>query len=324
MDMMQKERFGRDAFDRIKNRQVRGASAIAVFAIETMKQYIENLESTLTTTEFKDRVIELGNYLKSARPTTISLPNSINTILVPIIQSHELSQSVEEMRETALHALDHYLELSKGAISKIGELGSKRIRNGDVILTHSHSAAALSVIERAHKDGKSPRVICTETRPQRQGYTTARDLCKSGIDTTMIVDSCVRFVMDDVDKVVVGADGVSVNGAVVSKIGVSQIATLAHESRVKVLVACETSKFDPSSIWGNLLKIEERDPAEVVQRELLGDHPTLRIRNPQFDITPPEYIDLLVTERGLIPPGGVYGLMTQLFSQQMKYFGADS
>jgi ribose 1,5-bisphosphate isomerase len=72
------------------------------------------------------------------------------------------------------------------------------------------------------------------------------------------------------------------------------------------------------------VKIEERDPAEIVQRELLGNHPTLRIVNPQFDVTPPEYIDVLVTERGLIPPGGVYGLMNQLFSKQGKYFGSST
>jgi ribose 1,5-bisphosphate isomerase len=28
------------------------------------------------------------------------------------------------------------------------------------------------------------------------------------------------------------------------------------------------------------------------------------VRNPSFDVTPPEFIDLIITERGIIPPLG--------------------
>ncbi|KUK99046.1 MAG: Ribose 1,5-bisphosphate isomerase, partial [Methanomicrobiales archaeon 53_19] len=31
-----------------------------------------------------------------------------------------------------------------------------------------------------------------------------------------------------------------------------------------------------------------------------------RVRNPAFDVTPAEYIDLIVTEQGAIPPGLAY------------------
>ncbi|MFB3042683.1 MAG: hypothetical protein ACE1ZC_00185 [Nitrososphaerales archaeon] len=40
----------------------------------------------------------------------------------------------------------------------------------------------------------------------------------------------------------------------------------------------------------------------------------MKIKNPVFDITPPEYIDLIITEKGLVPPAGVYLMMKDLFN----------
>ena len=96
------------------------------------------------------------------------------------------------------------------------------------------------------------------------------------------------------------------NGAVVNKIGTAQIAHAAHEARTNVIVAAETYKFAPRTILGELIEIEERDPAEVLPREVAEELPFVRVRNPAFDVTPAEYIDLIVTEQGAIPPGLAY------------------
>ena len=93
------------------------------------------------------------------------------------------------------------------------------------------------------------------------------------------------------------------NGAVVNKIGTAQIAHAAHEARTNVIVAAETYKFAPRTILGELIEIEERDPYEVLPREEVERLPFVRVRNPAFDVTPAEYVDLIVTEQGAIPPG---------------------
>ncbi len=308
------------AVEKISSREVRGASAIARYAAETLRDYIQQLQSS-SPDDFKDRILKMSYQLKGARPTAVSLPNTVDSILIPVITLSDEGQSVEDIRSAAVDVANRCIEEIKGAIDKIGEFGAKRLRDGDVILTHSDSRAALSVLKHAHDQGKKISVINTETRPQSQGYQTSQKLCEYGIDTTMIIDSCVRIVIDDVDKVVVGADAIAVNGAVVSKIGTSQIATLANEARVKVMVAAETYKLDHNSIYGALIELEERDPAEVIRKDLLGDYPTLKIRNPQFDVTPPEYIDVLISERGLIPPSGVFSVMREIFKDHMKFRG---
>jgi ribose 1,5-bisphosphate isomerase len=206
---------------------------------------------------------------------------------------------VEELRELAISTADAFVEKSLEAVKLIGEIGARRVRDGEVIMTHCHSNAALSVIKNAWEQGKKIRVIVTEARPRYQGHITARILAEAGIPCTLIVDSAVRTFMKGVDKVIVGADSIAANGAVVNKIGTSQLALAANEARTVFMVAAESYKFHPSTVIGALVEIEERGKEEVADpKEFRG----VEIRNPAFDVTPPEYIDLIVTEKGVIPP----------------------
>jgi ribose 1,5-bisphosphate isomerase len=191
-------------------------------------------------------------------------------------------------------------------VENIALFGARHIQDGDTILTHCNSEAALGCILEAHRSGKEIEVFATEVRPRNQGYITIRTLNDAGIKTNFIVDSAVRSFISDVDLVIVGADAVTVNGAVINKIGTSQVAHTAHEARVNVLVAAETYKFAPRTIFGELIQIEERDGDEVLAEEIARTLPFVTVRNPAFDVTPAEYIDLIVTEAGALPPQMAY------------------
>jgi ribose 1,5-bisphosphate isomerase len=128
----------------------------------------------------------------------------------------------------------------------------------------------------------------------------------AGIKTNFIVDSAVRSFIHDIDLVIVGADAVTVNGAVVNKIGTAQVAHSAREARVNMIVAAETYKFAPRTILGELIRIEERAGSEVLPDEIVKTLPHVTVRNPAFDVTPASYIDLIVTEKGAIPPQMAY------------------
>jgi len=41
-------------------------------------------------------------------------------------------------------------------------------------------------------------------------------------------------------------------------------------------------------------------------------NPKVKFSNYVFDFTPPEYIDFYVTEKGIVPPAGVFVLMQEL------------
>jgi ribose 1,5-bisphosphate isomerase len=223
------------------------------------------------------------------------------------------SKSVEDIKLVAVEASNTFIENAKTAVERIGEIGARRIRDGDVLLTHCNSSAALSVMTNAWANGKKFEVFVTETRPRFQGHITATELHKTGIPVTMILDDAVRYFMQEVDKVIVGADAITANGALVNKIGTSMVALAAHEAKVKVYAAAETYKFSPETMIGDLVRIEERESNEIISQKELERIGLIKVRNPAFDVTPPEFIDLIITEWGIIPPLGATLILRDVF-----------
>jgi len=296
----------------IKTMKIRGAGRIARAAVQALKIVVEKSQAK-TSEQLVNELDYAAKYLLHTRPTAVSLPNGIRFVMYRVKSALRKGANLEDLKITAIDAADKFIENSQKAIKRIGEIGARRIVSGDVILTHCNSSAAISVILTAFKQGKDIRVYATETRPLFQGRLTARILANAGVPVTLIVDSAVRFFMNEIDKVVVGADAVAANGAVVNKIGTSQIALVAHEARTRMFVATETYKFSPETMIGELVKIEERSPLEVVDEEFLKQNPNVKVRNPSFDVTPPEYIDLIITEKGVIPPQGAVLVLKEEF-----------
>jgi ribose 1,5-bisphosphate isomerase len=226
-------------------------------------------------------------------------------------------ETIDEAKIDIKRLADEFITNSENAVRKIGEIGAKRVHDGDTIMTHCNSSAAISIMAAAHADGKEINVIATESRPRMQGLLTIKQLDTLGIKTTLIVDSAVRYFMKEADLVVMGADAVTVNGSVINKIGTSQLAMAAHESRKNVIIAAETYKFSPGTILGELVEIEERDSDEVLSMEKLAELTNVSVRNPAFDVTPREYIDLICTEVGAIPPEMAYVIIKEFLGWEM-------
>lgn len=239
----------------------------------------------------------------SSRPTAVSLWNGVQATVKGAHSAADVGEAVFLIKSNAAR----FIDASEKAVELIGKIGSKRICDGDTIMTHCNSSAALAAIIEAHNQGKEIKVFATETRPWRQGLITVRQLYDAGVDTTLIVDTAVRSVMKQTDKVFVGADTVTSHGALINKVGTSQLALAAHESRAQFYCCTETYKFSPMTLYGDMVTIEERDHGEVVKPGEIPDK--VKIYNPVFDSTPGVYIDAIITELGMISPGSVYGIM---------------
>ncbi len=293
-----------DIGKKIKSMEIRGAGRIGRAAALALKYFAEDFEGNIQ--RFYEDLDNVKEYLISTRPTAVSLKNAVYYVV-----NRAKGKNVEDLRKSIIKNAEEFIKRSEEALEIIGKYGAGRIPDGATILTHCNSSAALQCIIQAHRDGKKIRVFNTETRPWLQGHITARALAKEGIDVTMIVDSAVRYFMRDVDIVVVGADTIASNGAVINKIGTSQIALAAHEARVPFIVCAETYKFSPETVIGKLVKIEERDPREIANPD---DFPGVKFRNPVFDATPPEYIDAIVTEKGVISPYLAYEIIKEVMN----------
>ncbi|EHQ34914.1 ribose 1,5-bisphosphate isomerase [Methanoplanus limicola] len=300
---------------KIKSMEIRGAGKIAREAASALKSHAESLD-TQNSGNFLSEMRTAGDILLKTRPTAVSLPNAVNIIL----SGMDGSDDAGEIRAGIVRRADSFIERSNSAVRRIGEIGARRISDGDVVLTHCNSQVAIGCILEAHRQGKDIEVFATEVRPRNQGLLTIKSLSDAGIKTSFIVDSAARYFMKDVDIVVIGTDAVTVNGSVVNKIGTSQIALAAHEARTRVMVAAETYKFAPKTLTGELIQIEERDSSEVLSPEIAAAMPNVTVRNPAFDITPAEYIDLIVTEEGAIPPEMAYIIIKDYLGWKIRDF----
>jgi eIF-2B alpha/beta/delta-like uncharacterized protein len=119
---------------------------------------------------------------------------------------------------------------------------------------------------------------------------------------TLITDSMIGHVMkkNNIDKVIVGADRVLSTGHVFNKIGTLTMAIVADHYGIPFYVAAPQSSFDFTSPL-NTVKIEERDPNEVRMIDGCSIAPkNVSVCNPAFDMTKPELIDAIITEKGVI------------------------
>jgi len=195
----------------------------------------------------------------------------------------------------------------------MGKFGSELFDDNDTIMTHCNAGAlatvaygtALGVIRAAKESGKKIKVIATETRPVQQGSRlTAFELKHDKIDVSLIPDTAVGYSMAKglVNKVIVGADRILRTGHVFNKIGTYQVATMAKQHGIPFFVAAPLSTFDLKSNPEEVI-IEQREASEVTG---IGDKKTapddINVINPAFDMTPPELISGIITEKGVAKP----------------------
>ncbi|MCL1984009.1 MAG: ribose 1,5-bisphosphate isomerase, partial [Methanomassiliicoccaceae archaeon] len=249
-----------DTVEAIKSMEIRGAGRIARAGAEAISALARSHEWKDLGAMRKD-VLEAKEKIIGSRPTAVSLLNGVQFTL----KGFDECKDVKEAKTLLIKNSEAFVKASNDAVSIIGKIGSRRIKDGAVIMTHCNSSAALECIKEAHRSGKKIKVYATESRPWRQGILTVNELAKEGIDVTLIIDSAVRSVMRKVDIVLVGADTITSNGAVINKIGTSQLALAANESHVPFVVCSETYKISPQTLFGDMVTIEERDIGEIVR-----------------------------------------------------------
>ena len=294
--------------DAIRNLVVRGAPAIGVSGAFGLA--LAALQSN--TTKKDELIVFLENakrILFETRPTAVNLVWGLNKIMEVAKQANTVDQIRTNVVNTAKKMAEEDIEIN----ITMGKNGSELFDDNDTVMTHCNAGAlatvgygtALGVIRATKDSGKNIKVIATETRPVQQGSRlTAFELKHDGIDVSLIPDTAVGYTMANglVNKIVVGADRILRNGHVYNKIGTYQVATMAKQHHIPFYVAAPLSTFDMKSNPEDII-IEQRKASEVTG---IGDKKTapdgIDVINPAFDMTPPELISGIITEKGVAKP----------------------
>jgi methylthioribose-1-phosphate isomerase len=293
----------------IKKMKIRGAPAIGVAAVFGIALAAYSSKAD-TYKEFGLDMENAKNCLALTRPTAVNLFWALERImnLINIKKDVDLFKLKDIILQEAENIAREDIEINKA----MGRYGASLIKNGSSILTHCNAGAlatvdhgtALGVIRTAFKEGKKIHVYVDETRPLLQGARlTAWELAQEKIPFTLITDNMAGFLMSQkkVNLIMVGADRIARNGDVVNKIGTYSLSVLARENKVPFYVAAPISTIDVALRSGKEIPIEERDQKEITH--ILGKQiaPTgVKVFNPAFDLTPHEYVEAIITEKGII------------------------
>ncbi|XP_022286386.2 translation initiation factor eIF2B subunit delta-like [Crassostrea virginica] len=240
--------------------------------------------------------VSMGNAVKHLKHHITHMPNNLKD---------------DEAKSRLLDTIDSYIKeriiLSAEAISKYVKDEAK-IKDGDVILVYSCSSIVRKVLCDAWNQKKKFKVIVVDARPKMEGKEMLRRLVRAGIPCSYFMINAASYAMQEATKVMLGAHALLANGCVMSRVGTSQIALIAKAWNVPVLVCCETYKFCERGQTDSFVYNELGDPDDLVyignKTPYLNDwrdYNSLTLLNLVYDVTPPEFISLVITELGLIP-----------------------
>ncbi|MEX0861686.1 S-methyl-5-thioribose-1-phosphate isomerase [Nitrosopumilus sp.] len=291
--------------DAIRTLVVRGAPAIGVSGAFGLALAVLQSKSVTKDTLLQD-LEKARKILYDTRPTAVNLKWGLDKIM-KIANSGD---SVDQIRQLVISEAKKMAEEDIEINKAMGKNGSILFDNNDTIMTHCNAGAlatvaygtALGVIRATRESGKNVKVIATETRPIQQGSRlTAFELKHDGFDVSLIPDTAVGYSMANglVNKVIVGADRIVKTGHVFNKIGTYQVATMAKQHGIPFYVAAPLSTIDLETKAEDVI-IEMRKGSEVTG---IGDKKTapddINVINPAFDMTPPELISGIITEKGV-------------------------
>lgn len=297
-----------DMLDAIQGLAIRGAPLIGVGAALALAQEARRRPEINHLRQESER-------LRAARPTAVNLMNALDRMneLLPLAELQG-AVNVGRFAERALQIFDEDVRLCQ----QIATHGVDLFDAGDGVLTHCNTGGlatagrgtAFGILRAAHEKGKGIHIYVDETRPLLQGgRLTAWECARHGIPHTLIADNMAAFQMaaGRVQKVIVGADRIAVNGDFANKIGTYGLAVLCHYHRIPFYVAAPMTTVDPTCLSGLEIPIEQRDPFEV--RGVRGSFGEVRwapkdvsVDNPAFDVTPAELV------RGWILDTGFFNL----------------
>lgn len=237
--------------------------------------------------------------------------NAIRWLKVEI-SNVDVSTPESQAKSDLCDSIDTYVrEKVTVADQVIANKANDKIEEGDVIMTFAKSSIVQQTLVEAFRRGKTFRVIVIDSRPLLEGKNLARALADLGLEVQYSLTHGISHVISHATKVFLGAHAMMSTG-LYSRAGTAIVTMSAKEANVPVIVCCESVKLTERVALDSFVH-NEVAPAEELMIQgrtssLLSkweDVPNLQVLNLMYDLTPAEYVNMVVTEYGIIPPSSV-------------------
>jgi ribose 1,5-bisphosphate isomerase len=241
-----------------------GGSWMARRAVEALADVAN--EPAESSDELLERLSAAGRQLAATRRAMGAIAGAVGRVLAAA--QHEAHLAPEELRRLVQEEVQGLVAGRDRAAASIAiQLGEAL--TGATVLTHSASAT----VREAVLHTPPQRVMCTVSAPFEEGRAFSDDIRSSGLEVELVDDADAEQALQRASLLLLGADTVFHDGAVCNKVGTRPLAEAAQRLGVRTVVACEVLKLAPI------------DAPETIEDE-------------HFDVTPPEFVDEIVTEEG--------------------------
>lgn len=267
-----------------------GATTLARKALEDMIDFADCCEVEAVA-ELITELDDLATQLSSARPSRVAVGNALSRwqTCLAVLPQDDLSLAREEAQRAAEEVIDE-LEASRDAA--VAEC-LHALEDGMTIMTLSSSTSVMALFNAAYQAGIRLEAIITESRPSMEGRKLARFLNKLAIPTQFISEAQMASFVPQADKVILGADSLLRDGALISKAGSRLLALAARDAGVPFWVLAEGYKHSLKNAED--VQLEEM-PEDEMQLEALTH---VRVRNIYFDLVPARLVTAWVNEQGV-------------------------
>lgn len=307
------------------SKQIQGSNARNLALLDALMAYLEAFVPSPQKqyhVDLDSKLRFITQFVVDSRALSIGQANIINFLKRKMgeLGADPTIATTEDARRFLLRQLktfkEHHIISADIAIQ---EKVSNKVQDQDVILTFGRSYVVSKSLQQAAINGKRFKVIVLDTKPRFEGVRTLEELADHGIELEYANLNAISYFMKGVTKVLIGASAFLGNGQLYSRAGSSLVCMMAHTHRVPVLVACETYKFTEKVQLDSITRNEVDDPDLLAHPNHDGhcalknwkSLKSLKMLNLTYDVTPADFIDMIITEHGPVPPTSVPALIRE-------------
>eukprot|EP00835_Amoeboradix_gromovi_P006519 NODE_783_length_4271_cov_0.386625.p2 type:complete len:344 gc:universal NODE_783_length_4271_cov_0.386625:2917-3948(+) len=268
--------------------QIVGCNARCIAIVNGTLEWIQTAEKSQLMTSLNHQI----NYISSCRNLGIAVGNTVRFIK-NVIDKHDKLYNKSEMIESLVNYKENRIYK---AMDHISNQMASYISNADVILVFGKSSTVLNVLKVAKNNDF--KVLIINSAPLNEGVYMKKSLDALSITNELVDISSISSVMEMATKVLLGAHAMLSNGNLVSRIGTCNVALIADQYKIPVIVCCETHKFSDKVLLNSL------DWNELTSLDLIAMHVEKKpfmLVNALYDVVPAHLISMICCDIGCIP-----------------------
>ncbi|OFX61040.1 MAG: hypothetical protein A2046_15845 [Bacteroidetes bacterium GWA2_30_7] len=179
------------------------------------------------------------------------------------------------------------------------------------VLLHSNSSTIQMLFDEFKNNNIAVQVFQTVSHPAKEGLIQANYLADNGFDVTLIEDSAIGTIIENVNMIFLGADAVF-NDYFINKTGSKAIAITGKYNAVPVFVFADSRKFFNEKnanmdIINKFQKIENHSADEILN----SIKTKMKVENSYFEKIPNTLVSRFINEKGVFTGKNIANISNQ-------------